>query len=785
MTDVPPDQLSSTIFEVPEEGLAWLNTLAHKRAARPGPLEAYEKPPSKESLIADEVRRVMRSTPYLAQDFNSLRHLFRAEAAHIKRHEGEPFDDASTYPLHRDTLERYRTLTRTGRQFDPDSVESFYPNATARRRRKIKTARITIEQARDVYQVLGRLLVNGDPVRSDQLPPRAISSLHPHSVVNKVVDAWMNDLGFQKDFTGRWVDSSAVLAEPMLIKIANRLLSEAHPDRQELTTQRRRKDDVPISTPLFIHTIPRIRDDETQIENVQILEVTNRQFHIAKSAVGAYIELVGQHGLSPSVEGFAEMFRRGLFPFSVFSNDHEVLNAMHVLTGRTWDEIKEAIQIVDESHRDKRAENLVTLINGYEKFLDDLAIHQREEAARIKREQKEKAAQERAAREAAKIAAAEKAASEAAERASAKSAPVSPEPKVKKQRNRPNPSLVAAIDNAEKELERLLMANLSLMHHLSVFAGDMTRAKNVRTGKKSKSYLPSVIGEVDPDHPDAPPHVAVVLSPTNLWFETMYDQFSPYTDRRKNDPFGLKSPISAEPDKTRIIVEGFCGMIDARSVDVFNDAIAAHMLANVALRSPVRDYEFVSLAKDLDKLLAIDDAAYVNTIQSIRDPSLLEKGIADTSKIWQRIFSYKFIQREPEPDDVTFDMTNSQIVRAAMVFQLDLQLAARGFGGQIEGFRWGLSADEYDGIETYLTTNDPSGSVLKYARNTRAAYGTGGKLIAADRDPTEINLSRYAEIVKTLRPVAQIFDDAFVGMTGELKQEVHDRAAANPTIPQR
>lgn len=610
-----------------------------------------------------------------------------------------------TIPL--DAIKRYEAACR-GVEFDPASIAELYPNAKARRQHEMPTVKMPYSQARDIFRVLENL---GEDLNISRLPETPIVNLEPLSLVDRIFDNWTYAAIQEQPQLDR-VEHEELRSE--LRRVLSLIIEESHPDVQDIQTPRRRKGDSPISRPLLLDVVERIRDDEDQQAYVQIAELRDVDFKIAKAAVGALATLTRQHGSSVDLSGINELYRRGLLPLSLVIENEETIEAISKLIGRKPQEICEAIAKVEETHFQLRGTHLKNLADSYHSFVE--ALHSAQE-----------------------------------QRNSSRIAETPP---------KPQPRVVNAPARTPKELDPELIekAEDTLRHLVAKAAklcADASRCSELfdREILQDVPDLPTTSELGDQVH-DA--KVRIEIKATNFWFKAAQ------ASRRAmvfKAPVGemIEAMSAIHPDDKPI--RTFIYLSKARMADVFVEGVLVNTTARFLLEQPARNADFLEAVKQLENATNALEKYHANVVASLSEPAEIGKCAVNTDRFWRKLGFNPILQVDHSQEHGSIDITDPNVFdgRAReisyMFYHLPPSLAEPLFANQYGGLVWDLTNEFFDKRRDEISSVDPNGTIMETARSWRANFGTAGHDIVTAEYPISIRITDRESFAELFKPI--------------------------------
>ena len=657
-----------------------------------------------------------QSTPNIEKDLTGLKGAIELTDEILRK--GGILNPRFHMFIHSDVLARYLSA-RAGEVFDPNGLDHLFENNIARRRGEFKMVRIPYEDIHDVYRVIARLHSTGDLTGADQLPTTPLKQLSPVSAVNNIVNAWSSDLR-----TPNHPASDPALREK-LEAIANLILHEAHPDSQDLTTPRRRKTDFQISAPLLVHTLDRIRDTPDQQEFAQVCDATDLDFAITKSAVGAYITLVSQHGLTPDVSGLAEMYRRGLLPLSILTKNNGIIENICLLTGREKDELVDAIARVEETHSIQRPALVSTLLEKYEVHLEEVELERKERAEKDAARQKHSPSRN---------------ANHVLEK---------------------NPP--AQTPQREADMDMEVEAHI-LLRSSAAIAEDSAWVTN--------ALVAGVLG-----HPDAPlpdltgftrstesldERFQVDLEPTDVWFTSAFLQG--FNNNLKYAQASNKYPALLSMPQDEFSSDSItCYLLAAREIDVFVESMLAHSALRSLLIEKERGPEFKKAIKALGAIVSDLDRLHLNTLESLRDVLNLKSDIANTTRAWRKLLHNPLMKRVPSEGQTVINLDDEQIREASLLYHLPVPVTKAIFANEFVGMAWDLTDEQFQARIAERNSFDATGRVQEVAESIRHSLSTAGLETVVRGYPLKLQIHNPKGFSEYVRPVSKRYDDIFEG----------------------
>ncbi len=610
---------------------------------------------------------------------------------------GATLPDGYHFEIHRDVIERYNAA-RAGIVFDEASLLDLYGSTihskkVAKNRNEFTKEKRSYEEARDIYNVLARIVATGDLTGSDQLPPQPLKQIAPLTVVNNIVSSWITQLHATN---GVEIGNDQKVQLEAIISLA---LSESK----------------------MLDSIETMKEHPDQIDYVKICNVSALDFAIAKSAVGAYITLVKQHGLGPDVSGLAELYRRGLFPLSMLMLNDGVIERMCLLTGREKEELCKAIVDVEETHAMHRAESICTLIDNYEAYTQQL---ERQRAERIEREERESlAAQSLRTR-------------------------VVREPKINSHKTGQRTDEMDRIDEAK-----------ALIHSSAILVEDAAWFVN--------TFTTDVLGHEHPLLPDMKGFASVsnIEEPfradtdsTNIWFVAgVFENFE-CTLPQRNFPHSHRvSPIQEEMRNVPgVNVRSY--VLIARAIDVYTEAVIANSTMRSLLTGDERGPNFAKAVKSLGTIVRDLDALHANSIEALRDPRALRTGVADTHRAWRKLVYNPIMDREPEPGQTVVHLEDVEVRYASMLFHLPTPITKALFANRFVGLEWDLTDLQFGKRLKDLHEHDPFEKSIRIGESMRYTLSTAG--IDTVEVPYKFTntVSNSESYVQYVRPVSERYD---------------------------
>lgn len=710
---------------------------------------------------------VTDSVPTLTRDLRLMDSVFTMEARKVRRGQ-DPYTEMM-FPLSVATLARYEAA-REGRVFDPSSLDALFPNKVARRRNEFPIINVDIERARDIFLVLDQLVATGDLTGTDQLPANPLKYVLPLNIVNSLVNRWTTEI----QGGNRPVDAHL---KQKLEVVASLLLYEAHPDRQELDVPRRRKFDVDIDTPLLPNTIERLRDVEEQKLFTELGEVSEFDFVIAKSAVHAFLTLARQHDTAIDIAGIPELYRRGLFPLSLLTNNDNVMDSIALIIGRKKEDIYDAISRVEETHRFHRSTSLEKVLEIYDRRVTQIEL-ERIEKATLETERREEIAREIQAdfdRELHMLFAQEciteleAQADQVRERTHSSLANGSQFSRVVGSKNI-SAALAPAeeILNADNLVDEILHTTTAVILDTSEFARLMTHALDYGLVTDKSSFLPIVKtprteqGEME--------HTPLALTPANLWYIGVVVNLVPAPEFEAKvflGPQGLmRAAIQTEADRK---IGSIYAFINARTTDIFSEAALVHMITRDVMANDDRSQNYVEAIETLHAIAVQLDAGHMNTICAVRDISLFAGGICDTSEKWKKLSQNPLIQKPVDPHHEMLGIPEDELMAIAMYYHLPPEMTGMIVTGQVNGLNLHLTKRDVQRHQAEVKANDTTGKMLKIARNVRRSFGTGGERLRNRADSIEMGPLNKLEVAHDLRTVAARYSLLFRGVGPHLR----------------
>jgi|GEM_PF-6737832 len=615
--------------------------------------------------------------------------------------------------VHRDVLERY-LAARAGVVFDPEKLDHLFENSVARRRGEFAMVRIPYEDIHDIFRVLSRIKETGDLIGADQLPPTPLKQLSPVSAVNNIVNGWTADLKVVNH-----PDADVAMREK-LEAIANLILHEANPHHTDLTSPRRRITDFQISAPLLVHNLDRIRDTPAQQEFAEVCDASDLDFAIVKSAVGAYITLVSQHGLAPDVSGMAEMYRRGLLPLSILTKNNGVIDNICLLIGRDREELIAAVAKVEETHSAQRPALVDQLLEQYEAHLENVA---KERHDRLERESQQK--------------------------------------------NRP----VANTQDSKKS-DLASKRKTTRESELDVETEALVILRTSAALAEDSSWLANALFTQVLTHPEAPlPEMTgftravdslderfqVNLQPTDVWFSASYLQGF-HNNVKIAQAAGSKQflPIIGSPTSSIT-----CYLLAAREVDIFVEGMLAHSAVRTLLVGKDRGPEFKKAVKALGSIVTDLDRLHLNTLESLRDILQLKANLADTGRAWRKLLHNPLMQRTPDAGQTVINLDDDQIREASLLYHLPLSLTRTVFANEFVGMAWDLTDEQFAARIDERNEFDTTGRVQEVGESMRHSLSTAGIETVVRGYPLKLSIQHPEGFREFVRPVSSRYDDIF------------------------
>lgn len=622
------------------------------------------------------------------------------------------------------SFERYKAA-RAGVPFDPASVLPYYPEGKAgekaRRRGEEPTVSVPFEHTRDMFSVLENLNNFEAIYGAHQLPAIPLRSLTPVTVINRVADYWYHSVAHTYQPT-----ATSDLREE-IEAVVNLVLHEAHPDRQDENIPRRRALDTDTHTPLLIDTLPRVRDRNDQKEYVEICEIDDQQFNIVKSAVHAYVTLIGQHQLEPDMSAVTELYRRGLLPLSILIENKDVITAISGIIGRTEKEITEAVALVEPTHVEHRPEAIRHLLTGYDNHLEAVLHHRQKIIA-------EQAAQQRDNVPSTRTISQRRSASPLSNGAGATSAKV------------------------ETDLRDMIERIGLVIMDSSVFSDDMrTHVLGARP------FLPIPDYEVDLN-PASNDDFVILMNPANVWFESCY-YYASVEIKDSVVQAGLQLPglmsaksikdVELEPifDPYERTISTLAHLYNARSTDVYVESVMAFTVACDLLENGPRDERLVKIVKDLTALTGKLETLHADSLRAVRDTGLMSKELVSTDREWGKIVNNPLTSTGTQEECVL--PGDADKVFGSMMFHVPICTVDEIFSNAFTGMQMGYDRESFDKRVNEIMRRDPDGKVMRFSRSIRHHYGTAGKGIVSNNGTIHFDVEDHDRLRAILAPVAE------------------------------